>query len=667
MIQLMLILLLIHYIGIIIFKPKTNVLSCGIFAWAGQSVKGFSKAKFDILGLYNNSRGGDSCGVTTDGEIYYGVQTNKNYSSFITEQSYLNPAVVPVVFGHTRKSSMGFNFTDINAHPFGFGELNEGYKFIGCHNGTLVNHLDLAKKYNVEVDLWDETLNRKSLIRTKIDSEILLECIYNDSSIKVLNEYIGGAALIFQNLEKPNVIYAYHGASRKELTDEDTTKYEERPLYYYKEGRNSLYISSMAEPLVAIGGILEKNIHEFDHNILYEIENGNIEKAVKFKVNRDEAAHKKGVISYHGQNFQKDLRQKSHTPSNTSQNMIGTRTMMSHTTNFSKRGKKSKKYKTLDNNIVRNIYEETDDLLYKSGITFKKLRYWRNGHLIEGIYTYVTGYGFYKLDEDYDKAVDKSYDLLNNPFDISVGNFLNDKEPDYKSGNIIVPFAFKGKNPPLLYFQQGIMLENSLDYAAILGKYKTFSLENLSMMSRHPLIDITLKRRNENDQRIIKDGKLYTGTHSWMQSGKIYNIVGGDLKSIEIIDSIQDALSQESDSTPNVIQLPISFEEHNKEELNKLENSFKIGDEILTEKFIELMDEISEDLNEFENEDPELDLLKDEQDDDLINEVMVNVYLTIQEASDRLKTESNLTENINEIIDLNEDYLESLNNLFLIK
>lgn len=52
---------------------------CGIFGYAGKNPKTFNKAKFDILGLYNNSRGGDSCGVTTDGEIYYGLRTSKNY------------------------------------------------------------------------------------------------------------------------------------------------------------------------------------------------------------------------------------------------------------------------------------------------------------------------------------------------------------------------------------------------------------------------------------------------------------------------------------------------------------------------------------------------------------------------------------------------------------
>ena len=72
---------------------------CGIFAWAGENVKHFNKAKFDILGIFNDSRGGDSCGVSTDGEIYYGVLTGmKKYSQFIVEKEVIkeiNQEVTP--------------------------------------------------------------------------------------------------------------------------------------------------------------------------------------------------------------------------------------------------------------------------------------------------------------------------------------------------------------------------------------------------------------------------------------------------------------------------------------------------------------------------------------------------------------------------------------------
>jgi glucosamine 6-phosphate synthetase-like amidotransferase/phosphosugar isomerase protein len=59
---------------------------------------------------------GDSCGVTTDGEIYHGSLTTKNYGDFIVNTGYERPNKFPVVFGHTRKSSSG-GINANNIHP----------------------------------------------------------------------------------------------------------------------------------------------------------------------------------------------------------------------------------------------------------------------------------------------------------------------------------------------------------------------------------------------------------------------------------------------------------------------------------------------------------------------------------------------------------------------
>ena len=99
---------------------------CGIAAWAGENPKYFNKYKFDILGIFNDSRGGDSCGISTDGEIYYGLTTlDKKYKDFLVEKNYLVPKKIPIVIAHTRKSSVGV-INMHNAHPFGFG-INEKY------------------------------------------------------------------------------------------------------------------------------------------------------------------------------------------------------------------------------------------------------------------------------------------------------------------------------------------------------------------------------------------------------------------------------------------------------------------------------------------------------------------------------------------------------------
>ena len=60
MVNITLILLLLHYIGLHIFKPKLDTFNCGIGGYIGNN---FNKYKFNILGLYNDTRGGDSCGI----------------------------------------------------------------------------------------------------------------------------------------------------------------------------------------------------------------------------------------------------------------------------------------------------------------------------------------------------------------------------------------------------------------------------------------------------------------------------------------------------------------------------------------------------------------------------------------------------------------------------
>lgn len=629
---------------------------CGIFGYAGKDPKTFNKAKFDILGLYNDSRGGDSCGVTTDGEIYYGLKTSKNYSDFIVDQNYLVPVTNPTIFGHTRKLSMGIA-NEANAHPFGFGEHKEGFEFIGCHNGTLNNHKELAEKYEITTDLW--TINEykvKVWDRIKNDSEILLESLYKSEDIKVLEDYIGGAAILFQDLKESNVLYAFHGASRKETGDTNPDKFEERPLYYYKENKNSLYISSIWESLVAIGGIVDKTIFQFDHNIVYKITNGDIEKAVKYKVNRNNAAQKTTCVSPNYSNFHKG-------PSNIQMN-INT-TMINRSREASRRTSAKAKYKTIDNTIINNIYDETDDKFFKSGINFKKLRYWRNGHLINGVFTFIKDFGFFHLHANPEKAQQESYNLLGKPFDMEKFFFVpDDKTPDYKSGNIVTPFPFTKTEPALLYFHQGIMLETIMDYEALTNKFKeNFSFEDLSEMAKHPIIDISRKRKANTHQEILFNRKPYNQKTSFVQSGKIYNIENGNLINIEECETKED-LSTSIISPNGVILLPEAskiiskFNKKQAQEILNLENSFNIK-QIKKEFFIDPNDIFDD--NNIVNEDPELEVvIMNEETQKVIEEQMLPIYVQVQKANKVLE-ELNNDVNVEEVIEINKDFLLNLN------
>ena len=588
---------------------------CGIFAWAGKSINTFDKAKFDILGIYNDSRGGDSCGVTTDGEIYYGIGTSKHYYDFLVNSDYLKPVQVPVVFGHTRKSSVG-QINANNAHPFGFGNYNQGFEFAGVHNGTLLNHKEIAVEFEIEDTVYKESeqFGTKIYDRTKIDSEIFLEALYKTKSYKVLSQYNGGAAIIFQDLKHPNIVYAYHGASKLVNTDVDEKVFEERPLFYYRQNKNNVYISSLDEPLQAIGGELNVSIHEFDHNTVYVIKDGDIDRAMKIKIARKDCYQKKGIDYLYNTAF----------PS-------------ANYGNYSAKNHKPKSTKAklhYDISDVENIYNEPIKHYFKSNIYMQKLRYWRNGHLINGIYTYVKNYGFVFLTADSKQYEKLAVDCVNKVFDSAKGHFIPDNQVVLGSITQSIPFINE-KMVPVLFFKEGILLETEYDYEAITNKYKVFTFNDLSFMSKHPIIDTKFVYKADDQQNIILNGKVFDGKISPLQSNRIYDIIDGELY------SIKELANEEVDLTPfqglaNVIPL---------------ESSYPLIDNMQTELF----------LNEY-NVKKDEPLVSDLNDEVIkqVDEILLPVYEGIQNANiqlGKIKTTVDTDDYVKEIMDTNEFYL----------
>lgn len=641
---------------------------CGIFGWLGKDPKKFNKAKFDIQGLYNDSRGGDSCGITTDGEIYYGIGNRKDYFSFLAESGYETLKEFPYIFGHTRKSSVGLVNSN-NAHPFGFGGNKEMFRFIGCHNGTLSNYRDLAKKYGIKDDVHIINDKNNSVFeRNKIDSEILFECMYKSQSFDVLSQYIGAAALIFTDTNEPNVVYAFRGASRMDSYDHFNKVVDERPLYYYIENKNSLYISSMPESLIAIGGEIDSNLFEFEENFVYKITDGDISKCEKIAIDRSEA-HQRPVTFYptynHGgyqSSLNLNLNKKARSKSN---------------------NKKPAKVEILND----NIYNESESRCYKSPISFNKLRYNRNGHRCNGIYTWIPEYGFYLLTLDYKDAVKASKKLLGIPFVLSDGMFVfsekGQTELNYADQDVIFPFdGVKNTKIPLLYIHDGILLQYEADYIAIVEKFKKFSFEDLSRMSKHPIIDVSYNSRLDMNQCITKDGELFTGKISPVGTKKIYEINNGNLEFITTSDEFENneekerlgSILDEALNSVNKNSLPIKFPftsnclitEQSDESFIEIEIAKQIASgfnnskmQKTIEDFIAIEDDLFKDVDEDKAlEEDKLEVEAKNQ----INIIMLPVYLDLQEAEKKLRIFKD-SESVKEVLELNNDYLMSLDEL----
>jgi len=255
--NIILLLLLIHTIVYVIRGGRSQILSCGLFSYISSPEHStFSWDKFNHLGLDNDERGGDSIGRVVGETVVKHVNNKKaktTYQEYVIDHKNGDPSHIAI--GHTRKASVGV-ISEATAQPVVLDlPDNQGGRFIMVHNGTLHNHEALADKHGV-------TKLGKS------DSMILAEIIMNHGTA-VLKEYEGAAALIWRDDRFPNTLFVFKGES----LGFNSKLSEERPLYYYQETDDSMYISSRPDGLYFIGGDVD-NVFDFDTNTLYEIYEG---------------------------------------------------------------------------------------------------------------------------------------------------------------------------------------------------------------------------------------------------------------------------------------------------------------------------------------------------------------------------------------------------------
>jgi hypothetical protein len=603
---------------------------CGIYSWAGKNLNDFNRDKFTVLGLYNIERGKDSCGVSYDGELFHGFGTNKLFSSFITKNT-IELTKFPTVIGHTRQASFGNTISSKNVHPFGFGVINNNdYEFIGCHNGTIYNADDLADLYNVEKTEKETTFSHHGKtvnLRQKIDSEIILEILYKSKDFSVLSKYNGGAALVFVNNNEPNVIYVWKGAS-KEYDYYSSPIKEERPLFYYIENKNSLYISSLSESLEAIGGLVNKTVFTFEENTVYKITDGNIEKAEKFKINREESTQKKIITTHYG-----NVTTNVNNVWNKNKNLLPVTLPQN----------KLIESKTSFPNIYNEQTLKTQNE-YKGRTYFNKLRYWKNGHLLNGIYTFIKGHGFFKLDSEntvYAKQALFSYIgkvFLESRFCCSFENLDLTNNLIYN----IIPFKSEIECVNNVhYFVQGVKVETELDFLYCLKTYGISIQKNLNIshyqlseMSTHPVICLTKNNKHKDTQGIIFKNKLVTDTFSPLGSEKKYVVEKGNLIKQYVSEYGKNLLFEEN-------------EIKTVEDLNNLLNPKK-SENSKNSKYLDIIETIDENTNieEILNR---------------FNEEMVEIYLSLTNLNEDFQIIENRTEEIvkkQQQIQVLIDYLE---------
>jgi len=517
MVKIILILALLQYIYNFIFGYKSNILSCGIFGQATNKPQNLDVNAVHILGIYNIERGKMSCGLSWDGDVQYGLGFDKLYTDFIVDRE-IKPIKTPIIIGHTRQPSYGMAITEDNAHPFGFGTSKdgEGYEMIFCHNGTLKNHKELAKKY--DIDLSEKIVktshggHQYETTRDKIDSEILGEILYKTKTFHVLSEYIGAAALAWTWVDEPNKLYLWSGASKLTKGSTIATETEERPMNVYYKSKNNMFFSSLKDSLTVLGASKKDDL-QIDYNTVYIITGGDFAKAEKHKVSRLQAGQSEEYVykrqfSYMGNEYcdfddYEDVREKKATdlPEPVSHSMTN-----------------------LHND--KPIHPIAD---YKHKIYSKSLRYWENGALIDGVYIYIKDWGFKFA--GIDALTSNAY--VNNIKDLTFNYNLGVFNFNTLNTEGFVPFKKDVNHIQFHYFINGVLLKGLEDYNRSLVlknqlKVPTKYINNqvLSYISKHPIIDMD---PTEKISIAMFEGSPFTGNITELGFEKIYYFNNGIL------------------------------------------------------------------------------------------------------------------------------------------
>lgn len=240
---------------------------CGLIGFSGP--KKFNKDKIELLMLWNSlERGEDSTGFYSK---INGVQKKAETAHLFLRANELKEDTT--LIAHVRAATTGAK-TDYNAHPFQEGNI------VLAHNGTLKNPWLICSHYGLKSNDYN------------VDSHVICAVLNKEKKPDVLSKIEGGAAFLFTDTTKKDVLYVF--------------KNKDRTLY---KGTidGCMYISSIEESLVFIGCL---NVKPFDDDVLYTIVKGEIINRLPIKndplkpeitiYSRHDAYNRHSTIGYQG-------------------------------------------------------------------------------------------------------------------------------------------------------------------------------------------------------------------------------------------------------------------------------------------------------------------------------------------------------------------------------
>lgn len=215
---------------------------CGIAGIISTEKTKFNIDHFNILGAFNDERGGDSCGIFIDNTVTYGISDNALFRNYMLGIDYPEEASIALL--HCRKASPGMMINEAQAQPIVFRNNFGEIEYVVMHNGTIYNAATLAIRYLPKFETYGLS-----------DSQIMANIMYH-KGYDVLKEYIGTAVFVIVDYRQGDpVVMLFKGNSIYNELHSNS----ERPLYCAYIN-NKFYFSSLYSSLYCI----DHNVSIFD-------------------------------------------------------------------------------------------------------------------------------------------------------------------------------------------------------------------------------------------------------------------------------------------------------------------------------------------------------------------------------------------------------------------
>ncbi|TXG80997.1 MAG: hypothetical protein E6R13_07230, partial [Spirochaetes bacterium] len=538
---------------------------CGLFGGiSGRGAPDINIIK--TLGILNQERGEDSCGISFGHTLLKGANEAAKWTKFIQKNKIEFKPSDHVVIGHVRRKTQGLA-SEKNAHPFKIPIINkEGkdYCIIGAHNGNITNWRELCTKAGLTPADYE------------VDSHAAYALIgrsFRKGDYSFFENYVGKAALMW-TFSDEDAIYVFHGKSMDNNTTLKDTVSEERPLHYWVDTKkNVTYFSSEAEPLHTIAANNEE-VLSVPHNQILKFTSNSIE--VIADIDRDTKSYQNywENSNYARNNVNRmstrnvdngDFDRRINGPSMqlTIPKVTDAGIIMLPTNLITDMKLKATYVPLVD---IRNLEDKFENGCEENRVVFVKSRYYRNGHLADGImYLDKNGKISNKRFNKKDLTVSVNEDGINVPYNryYFCDGLLFASEADHTKYLKIIKKGVKASEARTLPSEKPRSA-----HADFIKRVAKEGVKFLAPVSTYDMIEssIILPKGIKESKEIWNEKIPFTGTQFIIHDGKLKAIIYPDRKQIiadkqKVVFSISERSTASRVDTPKNMDIIELFEE----------------------------------------------------------------------------------------------------------